>query len=750
MRRGAIEWTFIGWNDAGLNLLPARQRPDQDQDADTRPISSRRRARSDRDQNVVAERIRRLAFRALPSLFHDGQTQSNTSAIERAVAIANIANCAGPSPLLGSNPTLGHLTDWPSVAETGWLGRKVFAVRLHTMQAVAWAVFSASLLLVSCHKGGSGLSAPRDGSIEASADSAVGSGGSGQGGLSGLGGVTGSGGIVLSGSGGLPTGYGGSSQAGMSGSGGTGGVSTHTIGADGLLDTGATQDLVVARDEHHVAFMRDYLPQPSCSQTGEPFNIRARQVGTLLVATIADDGTVVVRVVGQSVKLDSVGFSADSKSMAYVDGYDACALGGILKTAAADGTNPRTIESVPTNFDEQIEGNTLLFLSPGPAASYGRVFGVWLPIGAPILIPVVSNAYYTGYHTGIWMSPDGRLAGYFDTTGAAIVLDVTTGTSHQVALGANAESYDTFLWSDDGGFFALENLSAGMQQSGFAVATAGGTQATHFASSGLAPSPVFSPDSSMLAYQALDGAGVPEIVVHFLAGGTADVYLQGLPDPANNYFDVSFSPDSALALILATDSTSSARSLYTAPVNASGPVQLITSHVSDTLLVPAAPPGDSNLAVALESAYTEVFSFNGADSNLLPGDSPVYEPNSAQPRLLLYPLSQGSRADPVPAFLLASTDGTSMKTVLLPTGASLWGPVPQWMGHTVISGFSPALTGAFLAIYASSGDSASPTLLAAGPDTYAWAPIPVPTRLFYARVAASSAGSAGLWMAHLP
>jgi hypothetical protein len=55
-------------------------------------------------------------------------------------------------------------------------------------------------------------------------------------------------------------------------------------------------------------------------------------------------------------------------------------------------------------------------------------------------------------------------------------------------------------------------------------------------------------------------------------------------------------------------------------------------------------------------------------------------------------------------------------------------------------GFSPVLTGTFPAIYASSGDSSSPTLLAAGPDKYAWAPIPVPTRLFYARTAAGNAG----------
>jgi Tol biopolymer transport system component len=507
---------------------------------------------------------------------------------------------------------------------------------------------------------------------------------------------------------------------------------------------GATQDLVVAQDERHVAFMRDYLPQPPCSPAGEAFHFRALHVGTLLVATLADDGTVAVRVVGHGVKLESVGFSADSKSLAYVDGYDACSLGGVLKTAAADVTNPRTIESVTINFDERIVGNTLLFLKSGASDFVGDVYAVWLPDGAPILISGASSTY-----VGVWPSPDGRLAGSFDTTGAVSVLDVSTGTSHQLALGSTAVGYDTVLWSANGGFFALESLSLGTQQIGLAVAAPGDAQVTHFASNGLAPNPVFSPDSSRLAYQALDSTGAPEIVVHPLAGGS-DLRLQGLPDPANNSFEVSFSPDSAVVLVLATDNTSGVPSLYTASVNGSGSLQLITSHVSANLGFPAMPPGDGNLAVTLDSGDTAVYAFDGADSTLLPGSLPVYEPNSAQPRLLLDPPRQASASTPVPAFLLASTDGTSMKTILLPTSALPWGPGPQWMGHTVVYGFSPALTGTFPALYATSGEGSSPTLLAASPDTYAWAPIPVPTRLFYARAAADITGPAGLWMVPIP
>jgi hypothetical protein len=640
------------------------------------------------------------------------------------------------------------------------------------MQAVAWAVFSASLLPVSCHRGGSGLSAPRDGSIEASADSAVGSGGSGQGGLSGLGGVTGSGGIVGTGSGGTSIGSGGSypsvtsgggytgsggtlntgsgnspgASGGASGAGGSGAVSTGTIGPDGLLYSGATQDLKVSRDERHVAFMRDYLPTPPCSAAGEALNLRSAEVGTLLVASLADDGTVAVRVVGQSVKYGSVGFSADSKSMAFVDGYDACSRGGVLKTAAADGTNPRTIASVPISFLEQILGNTLRFPFPDTGGGGDPEYALWLPDGAPVLIPGLS-----AYFSGAWTSQDGKHVGYFDTAGAVIVLDVSTGASHRVDLGTtNLGSYDTLVWSGSGSFLVLETSYAhGAQMGGLAVVAADGTNTTTLANDYSIQIGEFSPDGSQLAYYALDGGtGAPEIVLHPLAGG-AEVHLQGLPDPASNWIDMSFSPDGAVLCVRAGDrnNSSAGTSLYVASAATDGSLQLITSHVNG---FPAFAPGNSKLAVTLDSGYTEVDSFAGADSNVLPGNYPVYEPNSNQPRLLLNPDIGSYGSGPAPAFLLASMDGSNLNTIHLPSAAVSWGPVPQWMGHTVIYGFTPALTGAFPAIYASSGDSASPTLLAAGPDKYAWAPIPVPTRLFYARMAASSAGPAGLWMAHLP
>ena len=589
----------------------------------------------------------------------------------------------------------------------------------------------ASLLFVNCDR--AGLSVHGDGGVPA------GAAGSGQGGFRGFGAMAGSGG------------------ASGTGSGGTQIVSTQAIGADGLLyDTGATLSLVaVSQDERHVAFMRDFLPLPDRGP-GEPdYSGCAMQVGTLLVAAIADDGTVAVREVGQGVNFDSIGFSADSRSMAYVDGRDPCSIGGVLKVAAADGSNPRTIGSVPISLEDRIMGNTLQFLMPPVAdANTQSTIGepgyvLRLPDGAPLSVP---GPY--GELDG-WISQDGRRAGYVDAAGNLIVVDVTSGASHQVdlGLGTSALDYTVFLhWSPNGGFFTAEVTPNPSGQVGLAVAAAGDTKAHFLAQDSLSPNEVFSPDSSRLAYQTMDSAGAPDLVVRSLAAGT-NVHVQGLPDPAGSVNTFSFSPDGAMLLVTATDSVSYVMSLYTGSADGSGSLQLVTSGTTGFF---AMPPGDGNVAVELNSGYTQVFSFNGADSNVLPGNHPVYEPNSAQPRLLLYPLlplSQAPASNPAPAFVLTSTDGTNMQTVVLPTGASLWSrwdASPQWMGHTVMYGFSPALTGAFPAIYAWTGDSSSPTLLAADPDAFAWAPIPVPTRLFYVRAAASSAGPAGLWMVSLP
>ena len=73
----------------------------------------------------------------------------------------------------------------------------------------------------------------------------------------------------------------------------------------------------------------------------------------------------------------------------------------------------------------------------------------------------------------------------------------------------------------------------------------------------------------------------------------------------------------------------------------------------------------------------------------------------------------------------------------------------------MVYGFHPATTGDSGGIYAyggssSPGVSSSPTLVANGPDKYASALISAPTRLFYARAAASTAGPAGLWMVTIP
>jgi len=633
------------------------------------------------------------------------------------------------------------------------------------MQAPAGAAFSALLLLVGCGKGGLGLSAHRDG------------------------GMTGSGGVVSPGSGGTPTGSGGSypsvssgggfrgsggtlntgagdmpgTSGGSSGAGGSGPISSGPLGGDGWLYSGATQDLKVSQDERHVAFMRDYLPLPSCSTGSEAARQRAQAVGTLLVATLADNGTVAVRVVGQSVK--SVGFSADSKSMAFVDGYDPCSRGGDLKVAAADGTNSRTIASVPASFHEEVTGNTLLFVFPDNGVG-DQEYALWMPNGAPVAMP----GYSASLDLGLVATQDGRYLAYFDAARAVTVLDVSTGKSHHVDPGTNSATYDKLAFSSTGEFLALETSFAHGQDKGWLeIVATDGTKATTLANDYTIQTGEFSPDGSQLAYFARnDSSGMPEIVVHPVAGGT-NVHDQGLPDPASNWIDIGFTPDGAMLFVRAPDAdrSSAGASLYMAPASANGSLQLIASGTNG---IPIFSPGNGNLVIARDAGSTEVRSLDGSDSHLLSGTptvyvsgtSAVYEPNSKQPRLLLNTDSGPSGSVPQLGFLLASTDGTNPNTFRLPSVATSWDPSPQWVGHSVVYGFHTDVTagspvpGPIDGIYAYGGSSSSPgvssipILLADRPDKYALARIPVPTRLFYARAAASTAGPAGLWMVTVP
>jgi hypothetical protein len=243
--------------------------------------------------------------------------------------------------------------------------------------------------------------------------------------------------------------------------------------------------------------------------------------------------------------------------------------------------------------------------------------------------------------------------------------------------------------------------------------------------------------------------GAPEIVVHPPAGGT-DVHIQGLPDLAKNGIELSFSPDGARLYVTtrSLDATIQNTWLYVASANADGSLQLVTSHLG---AAPAFPPGDGSLAVDMDSGYTEVFSITGTVSRLVLGRYPVYEPNSQQPRLLLTKdNSKSNDAIQGPYFVVAATDGTNQNVVNFPS-ATWFSPVsPQWMGHSVVYGVLSTTTADLGSIYAYGGNSSNSTLLAAAPDTYAWAPIPAPTRLFYARKAANSAGPAGLWMVSIP
>ena len=624
------------------------------------------------------------------------------------------------------------------------------------------AAILLSLVLSNCGKSSSSPLAAKDGGTSQGGSDASSTttttlpvgGAIGAGGAGGFGGtyttittvpMGGAGGAFSSGGTGGTFASGGVGAGGI-GFGGSGGVvvpTTGKIGADGLLDGAAALDIVVASDEHHVAYLRDYVkPSSSCTSGGEAFYARANQIGMLVVATLASDGAVISRVVAQSVKATSVHFSADSQSLVYVDNYEPCLQGGRLQAAASDGTNPRTVDSLGVYFDLSTVGNTLLYGLTETNGINDKVVALHLPDGAPVVIPNTFNTWIGS----LPVSPDGRWIGTFDDKKVLTIVDVNGASSHPIDLGPQAGSFDTIQWSPDGKFMALKGTNPGTNIGGLALAPADATQVKTLVASNWIVGAAFSPDSQYLAYGAPGAAGAFDLVVHPLAGGT-DRHLANYPDPTGNNGVVTFSADGGLVMVASMPMHISATgtALYAASTLGDGPLRFVTTGVNGA---PVAPSGDNYVAATLDSDYTMVFPLSGGDANVLPGIGPVYQPRSAQPRLLLSPRAQGTTANSVPVFLLASTDGSNSKTVTLPTGAFQWGPSPRWIGMSVVYGYadSSGLTG----IYALAADGTNATPLAAGPDTYGWAAIPTPTRLFYARKAANGAGPAGLWTTTFP
>jgi hypothetical protein len=83
----------------------------------------------------------------------------------------------------------------------------------------------------------------------------------------------------------------------------------------GQLDTRAAGIAAVARDEKHIAFIRDPVRvEGGCVARGASFT-----TGTLIAATIQPDGSFCERVVAGNVSQHDVAFSDDSRSLVFRD-----------------------------------------------------------------------------------------------------------------------------------------------------------------------------------------------------------------------------------------------------------------------------------------------------------------------------------------------------------------------------------------------------------------------------------------------
>lgn len=573
---------------------------------------------------------------------------------------------------------------------------------------------------------------------------------SGVGGMAGgaVGGTIGGGALPDAGAGGVGAADGagaggvGASAGGVGGTGGSLQPSTGVVTADGLLDSGGAEAIVVATDERHVAYLRDYLPIPKCptGQTEES-NARAQQIGTLRVATLAADGSFVSRVVGEAVRAADVHFSPDSRTLVYVDGYDPCVDRGALKVAGADGTNPRVIDALVSTIEIVVTGDALFYRQVA-----GQVLGVWLPDGTPVVIPGSTSIFSNTYP-----SPDGRRVAQFDGNGNLAITDISTGATLPVDLAAPANTYDRAIWSPDSKHLAITFVFTTPDWGGLALLDDNGTTVTTLVANHGVQSVQFSPDSTRLAYDAPNSTGGSDLIVHPLIGA-ADLRITGFPDPASNYSSTAFSPDGSLVVVTtgAADSTSAGEAVYVASATAPDVLRPVVLRTDSSLLGGTlVPGGDAYLAAWWSSGTTEVVSLQGPASNVLSGFALAYEPQAANPRILLGPTSGATVGGALIAFTVAATGGANPTTITFPAGAIPTGMQPQWLGHAVVYGYAPT-AGVVPNLYALPGGASTGQLLAAGAAAYGWAPVDSPTRIFYGHTGASGGGSAGLWVAAAP
>ena len=507
-------------------------------------------------------------------------------------------------------------------------------------------------------------------------------------------------------------------------------------GTDGdvVIEVGppAPGNLLVAPDEHHVAFL---------SHAQRSLENQETITGTLGIGTVDANGSIQVRAVAAQVEFSTVAFSSDGQTIVFTD-HDVpyAARGnanlviGNLEVASAEGT---AIKTVATGvIDYSLVGGTLFYQTSTPSGDSRRFFAEPLSLGTTVVLPGgFGSPNATGSATVY------RMAGGYGLYAEPLPLvELPSGTTH--TLNPGTDLVGPIVWSNLGTHLAFLHQPMAGSEIALAMVLRDGSMRTELSADCLCENVVFAPDDTRVAYDVSDGQGGAQVIVHSLVAA-ADATLTGLPAgrSADNQQNVSFSQDGQYVFVTSTPPNSSnTTALYVAPADRNGPFRLLAAGIE----VDSIDAADGFAALGTPRSVEVISLLGGTPTVIASARQASYEAASGGAHLLVYPgLSDTGTVLP-PGIGLASADGSGFN--LLP--ASVRFASVAWLGHVALATIVGSSGSADLFAVSDTGLTVTP--LASGADSYAWAPIASPRALFYGRSAPVDAGAAGLFVVALP
>jgi hypothetical protein len=496
----------------------------------------------------------------------------------------------------------------------------------------------------------------------------------------------------------------------------------------GQLDTRAAGIAAVARDENHIAFIRN----PVTVDKGCPVRGETWTRGTLIAATIQPDGSLCERVVASNVSQRDVDFSDDSRSLVFRQ-VDDCGVGN-LQIADADGGNDRVVAGAVNSHT--VMGAAVIYDVEGDSTD----FAVPISGGTPVSIWTKNMAYgpnqaVNAPGTTFARQTDGT-EGYGVEPGSLVVVPLASRRPRVVVDATQEGAGLTFGWSPQGGWLTfthhpLGNLNINMQS--LALVAADGTSRTELSAACRCSVIAFAPDDSWMAWDEVDSSGGVRLMTHSLKDGS-NVALGVIPPSV--YPEFQFTDDGANVFVMAAAAGAVLPSMYGATVGVADSLKLVSADVAVNSIISAE---GGHAAFSLYPENFEVVPLSGGAPVILPGGDPVYEPGVSDPHLLF---SQGGPL----AIGVARGDGSGATFHVVPDATyfhSYW-----WLGSTVIYTIGPSEQSLTLTALSNAGTVS--TELARGVSAYASAAIPAPTRLLYSRAVSGPDGPAGLWVVDLP